>query len=232
MASRFAVGFDFDHTLGIDNKLERTIILETLATYARDHAATYDVAVADAAVDDVLQSYRVGTLTPEVAVAGFLERFAPVHGAAVMDAANAFRERVMSRASTFIQAVDGAEALLAKLVEMDVPVALLTNGWSPFQEEKARIIGFPGPVFVSERIGIRKPAPEAFAHLAHAFDRAPVDIFYVGDDPLADCVGAREAGMHSVWFDWEGKTYPSDLAGPEFTINKLEDFIILLQGRG
>jgi HAD superfamily hydrolase (TIGR01509 family) len=231
MATQFAVGFDFDHTLGIDNKLERTVILETLATYARDHEATYNAAAADAAVDDVLASYRVGTMTPEVAVAGFLEHFAPVHGAAVMDAANAFREHVMSRASAFIQPVDGAQALLAKLAEMDVPIALLTNGWSPFQEEKARIIGFAGPVFVSERIGVRKPAPEAFAHLTNTFERAPVDIFYVGDDPRADCAGAREAGLRSVWFDWEGKTYPSDVAAPEFTIKKLGELLMLLQGR-
>ena len=32
MASDFAVGFDFDHTLGIDNKLERTVALDMLAS--------------------------------------------------------------------------------------------------------------------------------------------------------------------------------------------------------
>ena len=228
MASKYAVGFDFDHTLGIDNKLERTIMLDSLATYARDHETTYDVNVATGAVDDVLASYRVGTLTPEIAFAAFLERFVPVHGASVTDVAATYRERVMEKASSFITLVDGARELLAKLASMDVPVALLTNGWSPFQEEKARILGIEGPVFVSERLGIRKPAPAAFAQLITAFDRAPVDIFYVGDDPEADCVGARNAGLTSVWFDWENKTYPSTCAAPDHTIKRLMDLPALL----
>ena len=232
MASRYAVGFDFDHTLGLDNMLERTVALELLAKYAHEHEATYDVSGADGAIDDVLASYRVGTLTPEIAFAGLLERFVPVHGASVMDAASGFRDAVVARASTTITAIDGARELLASLAAMHVPVALLTNGWSPFQEEKARVIGFEGPVFVSERIGARKPSPEAFSQLVATFERAPVDIFYVGDDPAIDCVGAREAGMTSVWFDWENRTYPADCAAPDYTIKHLAELAAIVQGRG
>ena len=228
MVSRYAVGFDFDHTLGIDNKLERTVMLESLAKYARDHETTYDVNLATSAVDDVLVSYRVGTLTPEIAFAGFLERFVPVHGASVMDLATTFRDLVMAKADTFVTLVDGAREVLAKLASMGVPVALLTNGWSPLQEEKARKTGIEGPVFVSERLGVRKPAPEAFAQLIAAFDRPPVDIFYVGDDPEVDCVGARNAGLKSVWFDWENKTYPSTCAAPDYTIKRLMELPALL----
>ncbi len=223
MASRYAVGFDFDHTLGIDNKLERTVMLESLASYARAHDVTYD-----AAADDVLESYRVGPLTPEIAFAGFVERFAPVHGASVMDLASGYRERVMAKAEQYVSLVTGAKEMLATLSEMGVPTALLTNGWSPFQEEKARVLGFEGPVFVSERIGVRKPAREAFAYLVKAFDRAPADIMYVGDDPHADCAGAKDAGLTSVWFDWEQRVYPADCAPPDFTIKRLADLPALL----
>ena len=231
MASRFAVGFDFDHTLGLDNQLERKVLLEMLATYAKEHDTAYDAYAANDSVDDVLASYRIGTLTPEIALAGFLERFVTVPGAAIMDTVSQFREIVVARMRDSITPVDGALDLLATLGKMDVPVALLTNGWSPFQEEKARLIHFSGPVLVSERIGFRKPAPEAFALLAQHLDRAPVDIYFVGDDPVADCGGATEAGMQSVWFDWENKTYPSDVAPAAHTISKLVEFVAIIQGR-
>jgi putative hydrolase of the HAD superfamily len=229
MASRYAVGFDFDHTLGVDNQLERKVILELLASYAHEHDTPYDLASADAAVDEVLKSYRVGSLTPEIAVAGFLEHFVSVSGAAIMDTVSQFRDLVVSRAKDFVTPIDGAFELLAALSERGVPIAILTNGWSPFQEEKARLMHFSGPVLVSERIGFRKPAPEAFAMLAQHLVREPVDMFFVGDDPEADCAGATHAGIRSVWFDWENKTYPADLAPPTHTIKKLADVLALIE---
>jgi putative hydrolase of the HAD superfamily len=143
-----------------------------------------------------------------------------------------FRDMVLARAKEFVTPLDGARDVLAQLDAAGVPVAILSNGWSPFQEEKARLIGFEGPVFVSERIGVQKPAAAAFAFLLAHFERAPVDIFYVGDDPVADCGGARGAGMRSVWFDWERKSYPSDVAAPDATIHTLSEIPSLLsQGR-
>ncbi len=232
MASRYAVGFDFDHTLGLDHQLERTVILEMLATYASGHDTSYDAAAADAGVDDVLKSYRVGSLTPEVAVAGFLEQFVTVHGAAIMDTVSQFRELVIARAKEFVTPIDGALELLATLSQMGVPIAILTNGWSPFQEEKARLIHFSGPVLVSERIGYRKPAPEAFALLAQHLACDPLDMLFVGDDPGADCAGATAAGMQAVWFDWENRSYPADIAPPAHTIKSLAELLPIVQGRG
>jgi HAD superfamily hydrolase (TIGR01509 family) len=229
MASRYAVGFDFDHTLGLDNQVERTVFLEMLASFAHENAASYDLAAAEGAVDDALHSYRTGTLTPEIAIAGFLERFVPVHRTPVTDTAHGFRDAVLAAAPGKISILAGARETLAALAAMDVPVAILTNGWSPLQEEKARTLGFEGSVFVSERIGARKPSPEAFAHLVTTFARPPADIFYVGDDPVADCAGAREAGLRSVWFDWEQRPYPADTPAPEFTIHALAELPALLR---
>jgi putative hydrolase of the HAD superfamily len=109
---------------------------------------------------------------------------------------------------------------------------LLTNGWSPLQEEKARLIGFAGPVFVSERIGVRKPAAEAFGYLAKHFELPFGKIWYVGDDPAADCGGARALGMTTVWFDWEHRSYPEDLPKPDHVIHRLSELPGLLVASG
>ncbi len=113
--------------------------------------------------------------------------------------------------------------MLAALDALGVPYALLTNGWSPLQEEKARLIGFSGPVFVSERIGARKPAREAFEVLGKHFDLPFGRIWYVGDDPAIDCAPAQDLGMVSVWFDWENRSYPAELTAPKHTIHALAD---------
>jgi HAD superfamily hydrolase (TIGR01549 family) len=230
MAQDLALGFDFDHTLGIDNKLERTTALEMLATLAASNGLTYDAAAADAEIDHVLASYRTGAGNIETSIAAFFERFAP-SGSATLDVALTFRDQVVARAPTHVETLPGAQEMLTRLDELGIPYALLTNGWSPLQEEKARLIGFRGSVLVSERIGVRKPAREAFDFLAHSLDVPLSRIWYVGDDPVADCAGARTAGANAVWFDWEGREYGSDLPAANAVIHALSELIPLLQGQ-
>jgi FMN phosphatase YigB (HAD superfamily) len=230
MASDIAVGFDFDHTLGIDNKLERTVALDMLATLAAEHGVTYDPAAAEVAIEVTLRAYRSGAQSVEGAIAGFFEQFAPV-GGSVLDTATSFRDAVVERAPAFIEALPGAQEMLTRLDELGIRYAILTNGWSPLQEEKARLVHFRGSVFVSERIGALKPSREAFDVLAKHFELPAERIWYVGDDPTADCAGARAFGFSAVWYDWEGTAYAPDLAVPSATIRSLDELPALLQGQ-
>ncbi len=229
MASNFAVGFDFDHTLGLDNKLERTVALEMLADLARANEVAYDAAAAEAAIDDVLASYRSGHVAVEATIAGFFDRFAHA-GASAVDRAGDFREAVVTRAPEFVRARPETEAMLAALDAMGVRYALLTNGWSPLQEEKARLIGFRGSVFVSERIGARKPERSAFDVLAKHLDVPVSSLWYVGDDVEADIVGPAALGVTTVWYARDGNVYPPGVASPTHTIDSLAQLPALLQG--
>ena len=231
MAHDIAVGFDFDHTLGIDNRLERTTALDMLAAYARARGAAYDIAEAEGTIDDVLAVYRSGEKTVENAIAGFFERFAPGGGNYVIDEAQKFRENVTARAPAYIEALPGAKEMLAALDGLGVPYAILTNGWSPLQEEKARLIDFKGSVFVSERIAVRKPSREAFDVLAKHFDLPFERIWYVGDDPETDVAGPQELGLTAVWYDWEGRLYAPELPKPAHTIHALDELPRLFGGR-
>ena len=232
MASDIAVGFDFDHTLGIDNKLERTVALEILARLAAERGVAYDAAEASRAMDETLASYRAGREAVETGVAGFLVRFVPGLGRAAVDEAQSFREAVVERVPEFVTALPQAQEMLDALDTLGIPYAILSNGWSPLQEEKARAIGFRGPVFVSERIGERKPARAAFESLAAHFDRRRASACGTSATiPRPTPSGALAAGMQSVWFDWEGRTYPQDAPRPNHVIHGLGELAPLLQGR-
>jgi putative hydrolase of the HAD superfamily len=227
---RCAVGFDFDHTLGIDNKLERTVALDMLASLARERGVVYDEAEAFAAIEATIRAYRAGETRLETALEGF---FAGVLGAdpALLTTAARFREEAVRRAPEFVQTLPGVHETLARLNAAGVPYAILTNGWSPLQEEKVRLIGFPGAVLVSERIGARKPDRAAFEILAAHLECPLGSLWYVGDDPFIDCSGAVGAGATAVWFDWEGMPYPRSLPPPDNVIHALSELPELLQGR-
>jgi FMN phosphatase YigB (HAD superfamily) len=226
---QMAIGFDFDHTLGIDQKLERTVGLEIVETLSGARGVPFDRAAATVVFDAALASARNGGVPIETAFEGALLELAGP-GLENTQAVGHFRDEVIARAPQFVKGLPGVTEMLAALDGLDVRYAVLTNGWSPLQEEKARLIGFHGPVLVSERIGARKPAAAAFAFLVRQLERTPQEVWYVGDDPAIDCEGARAAGLVPVWFDWEGLAYPERLAAPDFVIHALAELPPLVQG--
>ncbi len=230
MRQDIAVGFDFDHTLGIDHELERTVALEMLAALAASNRIAYDAAAAEREIDTVLESYRSGRGTIDITIAAFFERFAP-SGTVTLDVALTFRDAVIARAPASVEALPGARQMLSGLDQLGIRYALLTNGWSPLQEEKARLIGFRGSVFVSERIGARKPSRAAFDLLARQLGVPVAALWYVGDDPVADCAGARAAGANAIWFDWEGRGYGPELPPPNYVIHALSELVPLFPGQ-
>jgi putative hydrolase of the HAD superfamily len=51
---------------------------------------------------------------------------------------------------------------------------------------------------ISARVGYQKPHPAIFRHALDLMSAAPQDAIHVGDDPGADVVGARRAGIEPV----------------------------------
>jgi putative hydrolase of the HAD superfamily len=85
-------------------------------------------------------------------------------------------------------------------------------------------------VLVSETIGAYKPSADAFAQLERALGCTASELWYVGDNPLVDIVGAAEYGVRSVWFDWEGSTYPPELTPPVARIEALAELAAVIRG--
>ncbi len=224
------VSLDLDDTLVTDNRLERTVALARLDVLAAEHDTRYDRAAAEFVIDEFLSSDRETDREADMFIAWFYERFART-GSSAMNAAKAYRAAVVAEAAKHVAVIPGARETLAGLDRLMIPCAVLTNGWSPLQEEKARLIGFRGPVFVSERIGARKPTPEAFAPVHDHFGVACEQIWHVGDNARADCAGAKRLGMTTVWFDRLGERYPCDIPPPDYVVHSQADLLALFTAR-
>jgi putative hydrolase of the HAD superfamily len=64
-------------------------------------------------------------------------------------------------------------------------------------------------------VGVPKPDAKIFLAAAEALGVEPGDILHVGDDPLLDVVGARDAGLKTVWLNRTGATWSHGPA-PDF----------------
>ncbi len=67
------------------------------------------------------------------------------------------------------------------------------------------------PIVVSAAVGVRKPNPRIFAPVLEAWPIPPAEIVMIGDTLGADTLGAKHAGMKSVWVTMEADT-PSNEA--------------------
>jgi FMN hydrolase / 5-amino-6-(5-phospho-D-ribitylamino)uracil phosphatase len=75
----------------------------------------------------------------------------------------------------------------------------------------------------------RKPDIRIYRHFCEQLKVSPEQCLYVGDDPTYDVVGAREAGMQTVWVNRESMTWPEDLQRAEAEITDLNQLLELVQ---
>ena len=98
-------------------------------------------------------------------------------------------------------------------------IGIVTNGTVGQQMLKVKTVGlekYVDAVVISEAEGIKKPDPGIF-HLAA--ERVGVGLsgsWMVGDHPVADISGGREAGMSTGWVS-RGRDWPDGLEAPSLS---------------
>ena len=73
--------------------------------------------------------------------------------------------------------------------------------------------------------GAAKPDARIFAKLLQASGVEAHQVMHIGDDPLADVVGATRAGMQAVWLNRHGREWPAPFAAPARTISTLAEIM-------
>jgi putative hydrolase of the HAD superfamily len=71
--------------------------------------------------------------------------------------------------------------------------------------------------------GAAKPDARIFAALVGKAGVEAAQVLHIGDDPLADVVGATRAGMQAVWINRDAKRWPENFAHPSRTISTLAE---------
>ena len=81
-------------------------------------------------------------------------------------------------------------------------IGLISNGMTPFQERNFRGLGIASmfsSVIVSAAVNLRKPDARIFHLACSELDVSPEEAVYVGDNPIADVEGARDAGLRTIF---------------------------------
>ncbi len=149
----------------------------------------------------------------------------------VEDSGAAFNDRyeyLLSQQHAFIP---GAQALLDALAP-HYDLYLASNGAAMVQDPRLDAAGlrpyFKG-IFISEELGADKPSAAFFDTCFAAipgFQKQEAVI--IGDSLTSDIQGGLNAGIHTIWFDPQGKA-PRPGITPAYTVRALSEIPALLQ---
>ncbi|MFJ1702480.1 HAD family hydrolase [Kitasatospora sp. NPDC088346] len=132
-----------------------------------------------------------------------------------------------------VYCLPGALDAVGRLRAAGWTVVVLTNGYSAIQRAKLARTGLLDAVdgvCVSEEAGLRKPDPEIFRVAAR---RSGLDLaagaWMVGNNPATDILGARAAGVGSIWIS-PGLPWPTEQPAPDHTVRDVPAAADLLLG--
>jgi putative hydrolase of the HAD superfamily len=115
----------------------------------------------------------------------------------------------------------GVTEMLSHLRGRGMKLGLLTNGLAQTHRSKIVRLGlenlFDG-VFLADEVGMVKPDPRVFLHACSRLGTSADKAVMVGDRYERDIVGAREAGLFTVWVNSRRDSLPPNALPPHATV--------------
>lgn len=105
---------------------------------------------------------------------------------------------------------------------------IITNGFEEVQHIKiknCRIAEYFDQVITSERAGFKKPDKRIFEYSMNLTNSLPANSLMVGDNMEADIIGAREAGIHQVYFNPSGLKHSENITYEIKNLKELMSFL-------
>ena len=126
---------------------------------------------------------------------------------------------------TLISLAPRTRRLLEDLRSRGVPCGVVTNGGSEMQWTKVNssgLVALVDAVVVSGDLEVRKPDPRIFEKALGKIGARAESTLFVGDNPVADILGASGVGMTSAWIRL-GRDWPFDDRLPDYAIDHVSE---------
>ncbi len=105
----------------------------------------------------------------------------------------------------YLREVRHVRKILLKLKEMGLLLGIITDGNPIKQWEKIlrlELDAYFDEVLISDFVGVKKPHPKIFRKALGKFNVKADEALMVGDRLYSDIYGAKQVGMHTVWFKY------------------------------
>ena len=115
-----------------------------------------------------------------------------------------FEENFLDNIVSYNELVEGAEDVLEYLKAKNYTLHIISNGFQEVTERKCTLSGI-APYFKTitsaDSVGVRKPNPRIFEYSLGLSEAKKEESILIGDDWIADAMGATDFGMSAIFFD-------------------------------
>lgn len=199
--------FDLDNTLWDYRKNAKHKLIDLYAEYKIEETYGYDFHAFYPFYHEVNEmlwaDYRDGKINrAELQERRFPETFAGM-GLHEIDFAMEMEHRFMDEVTQNSFLVEGCEEILAYL-RPKYGLHILSNGFEEVTHKKIKgciIKDYMDTISTSESAGAAKPDPIAFQSALDKAGAKAEESIYIGDDWIADMVGATRFGMKAIFFN-------------------------------
>lgn len=115
-----------------------------------------------------------------------------------------FEEHFLDKILNHNELVEGAEYILDYLKAKNYTLHIISNGFKEVTERKCILSGIDKyfqTITSADSVGVRKPRPEIFEYSLGLSDATKENSILIGDDWVADVLGAQNFGMDVIFFD-------------------------------
>lgn len=119
-----------------------------------------------------------------------------------------------------------AESLLEQLSRR-YTLATISNGNADVR--RLGLAKYFRVIVSADEVGISKPDPAPFLAALERAGVEPAQALHIGDHPVDDIQGARESGLHTLWFNRTGKPW-TDPVRPDGEVSCLSQIPTWLDG--
>lgn len=115
-----------------------------------------------------------------------------------------FEEHFLDKILNYNELVEGAEYILEYLKAKNYTLHIISNGFKEVTERKCILSGIDKyfqTITSADTVGVRKPRPEIFEYSLNLSEATKENSILIGDDWVADVVGAQNFGMDVIFFD-------------------------------
>lgn len=127
----------------------------------------------------------------------------------------------------------GAEEVLKQLRQSGLRLGIITNGSDQFQLRTIQALGIEAyfsTILTSGAEGVKKPDAEIFRRACNRLGVEASETVFVGDHPVVDIEGARNAGLTAIWKRDDFWPPPTAADGQISDLRELPGLIHMIEG--
>lgn len=115
-----------------------------------------------------------------------------------------FEEHFLDKILNYNHLVESADVILEYLKSKNYTLHIISNGFQEVTERKCILSGIDhyfNTITSADSVGVRKPNPEIFEYSLGLSKAKKEESILIGDDWIADVVGAQNFGIDVIFFD-------------------------------